>query len=332
MWYSGIKANMKYGEIVNKSIEVVRKNKWLWIFGAITGSGAGIGNWQNLSGENKFKDVFDGLKTGNSLPHGFPSADVLGAYTNVIKEWFWGISPIIWFLIITGILIFSAAAIAVWMVFKAYAKASLIWGVESTLNGEVKDLAAISVKGREKNKNLILFWLISVGIFLPAAATWFILTFFLADSIVKYILLFVFVLSVMIFGLLNIMISIYGERLIVLKEYSPWEAWKKGLKLAYSNFFATLFMGIINFIIKTIAGILATVGALIVTGIPIIVFAYPYIKYKIWPSWQMMAIPFVFLVFFILIEILAGAIGAVFADSNWNQVFKEVIARDKNEK
>lgn len=323
---------MKYGEIVNNSIEVVRKNKWLWIFGAITGSGAGLGNWQNLGGENKFNQVFDGIKTDKTLQNGFPSADVLGVYTNIIKDWFWGVSPLIWFLIIAGILIFISAAIAVWMVFKAYAKASLIWGVESTLNGEIKDLEAISVKGRAKNKNLILFWLISFGIFLPSASIWIVLTIFLAESILKYIFLSVLVFLVMILGLMNIMISIYGERLIVLKDYSPWLAWKKGLKLAYANFFVTLFMGIINFIIKSIATILATVGALIITGIPIIVFAYPYIKYKIWPSGPMLTIPFIFLVFFVLIEILVGAIGAVFVDANWNQVFKEVLARDKNEK
>lgn len=123
------------------------------------------------------------------------------------------------------------------------------------------------------------------------------------------------------------MISIYADRLIVLKNYTPWDAWKKGLSLSRGNFIPTVFMAVINSTIGCFGGCLLNIIVLVLIGIPGFVLAILFMLGT--PFIPLVGIPIgggILVLFMILIALLRLAQAAViaFKYSTWTLFFKEV--------
>lgn len=144
-------------------------------------------------------------------------------------------------------------------------------------------------------------------------------------GMLTFLLTFIFLLAIL--G----MIGIYAVRLIVLKRYSPWSAWKKGLKLAKQNFFKTFVMGICNTVVGCSVGCLSLIILLVLLGIPAIIITVQLFKngnFR-WPSWPQGIALIVLLLLFTYLFLLIRALLVVFNHGTWNLFFKEVTKGEK---
>lgn len=325
-----------YGNIIKRSIAVVKKYKWLWVYGALVAAGGGGGG--SGGGRNGTSNTIQELRDmDGSVPE--KTSKVLGEYTSALLDWLLSVSPVTWILLVLGILIAIVLAIVIGLILRKWAAAGLIYGSELALSqaSEVS-LANTTKTAKAKVKSLIIFSLISTGLFLALLVIlpsfWGIIYFLVKGSAamktfwtVAGIITGIFILIISLVFLA--MISVYAERLIVLKSMRPWDAWKKGLSLSKSNFIMTAVMGIINAVSTTAFGCLSTILALIVLGIPSFVMIYPSIKNQAWPPFYVFAFLGIVLLIFILFVTLIGALSAVFKFSNWNQIFKIAIENEE---
>lgn len=335
-----------YRKIIQKSIEVVRKNKWLWVLGALVGGGFGSGGGSgggSSGGSAEIKGIIEKLKNPNLNIPDLPqkTAQVLGDYTNVLTEWFYSVSPLNWVMLSGGIILAVTFGIIVSMILHNWAKASLITGVQLALEGQKTDLINSSSKGREKLKSLIIFSLISTGITLGIIIPLVIIfggIYLLIKKVTEYALLamlfngILFFFPIIIVFIFLAMISVYAERLIVLFNYTPWQAWKKGLSLSKGNFLGTAIMGLINTVATTVFGCLTSIALVILLGIPAFIIVYPNIKNSSMPGLFVILTLGIFLLVFIAVETLIAAVSAVFKFSNWNQIFNEIMNKELHAK
>ena len=253
---------------------------------------------------------------------------VLGEYTNIFRDWFYSVSSVTWFWLVLAILLTILISLAAYLILKSWVKASLIAGVQLALSGQNADLGNSSMKGKAKIKNLVLYSLIWFGLTIPIDIVIIITLILSGKTIERNVILIVLILVLMILGVFNIMISIFAERLIVLNDFGPWRAWKKGITLVIGNFFTTIITGIINFIIAAIFGLVSLIGSVLVLGIPAFIVLFQSIKNGSMPGITAIIFLGILLLIFILAETLIGAIINVFKFSNWNQVFNSI---SKNE-
>jgi len=322
---------LDYGTIIKRSVEVVKKNRWLLVYGALiaggfaSGGSAGGGSSSNSKPDMNLED----------LPQ--KTSSVLGESANIFRDWLASVSPLTWALLAGGILLIVIIGIVAALIMKNWAKASLISGAQLALNDQPTDLSNTSPLGKAKTKSLIIFSFISGGITLAVIILLTIiggLTYVLMKGApVMTVLWGIFiafptVIALFTFFIFLTMISIYADRLIVLKNLTPWNAWKKALSLSKGNFLDTAVMGIINSVTTGIFGCLTTIIVLLILGIPSLIILLPSLINKKSPP----PIVWVFLVIFVLLFIvtvtLISAATAVFKFSNWNQVFNEVFSKE----
>lgn len=276
-------AEFDYGKIISRSFEITRKNKWLWVMGlalAIFGGGGGSGGGSSPSSPGS---LLKNITSNASSDFPQKANQVLGASTDLFKEWFSNISPTTWILIGTGIFIVIIIWIAVSMIIKAWAGSALIYGIDRADCNEEVSLLSSSPKGIAKVKHMVIFSLLSLVITFSVIFTSIIL--FVIGAVIFRALgveIFWYIAGGLSFLLVNIflilitgILSIYAERLIVLYNYTPWEAWKKGLSLSRGNFLPTIIMGILNSAIGCSIGCLSTAVILLVIGIPAIILLIP---------------------------------------------------------
>lgn len=319
-----------YGKIIKRSFEILKKHKWLLVYGLVLSS---------LGGSAGFRGYFPSGLGDKEPPQNIPegirqSTQVLGTFTSSIKLWLQGVPVSFWILIgLAAILLFSFAFL-VSLVVKTWAKGALIYAGFQALDERQVTLINTSPKGLASAKNLIIFSLIifalAAGIFIGLPAFWAIV-FFLLKSF-KFLKTFwiiigasggfvAFVLSIVLLA----MVAIYAERLIVLKDYSPWDAWKKAFSISKKSFLPTFIMGIINSILATSAGCLSILVLLIVLGIPAFILVYPSVKAGELPPLITFIALGILLIIFIYANLAIRAAIVVFKFSNWNQLFLEVL-------
>lgn len=336
--------DIDYGKIIKRSWNITWNNKWLWVMGlvlaAFGGAGSSGGSGSGSSGASSTPGpsatpgpAFNTVKD--------QTTHVLGQATNAISDWFASIPVQNWILFALLALIFVIFTSTVIWVIKEWANGALIFGLDEADKGNPVTLKSVSPKGISKIKDLVLFRLISTGLtlalvlglgiifglgFLVKAAIpvlgmiWLVLFGFLG--------LITFVIALFLFLLL----TIYAERLIILKNYSPWNAWKKGLILARGNTIPTLIMGIINSAIGCGVGCLGIIGLLIIFGLPAYLLIAPlFVGGFHFPGiGQVMGLVILLILFFSINTLIRGVF-IVFNYGNWNLFFNEIFKEPKNE-
>lgn len=329
-----------FGKIIKHSWELTWKNKWLWVLGMVLaifgGAGGGGGGSSGASFSNNIpKDVPSPTDIKNQTSY------VLGAATDYVKFWFSSIPPERWMLLGFLVLLFIIFTVGVMWVITSWAKGALIAGLDDADNDKPVNLCSVSPQGIVKIKDLIVFRLISAGLLLAIIIGLIVIVGFgalvsLLSKPIGMVFLILFgilaVLAFIVSMVIFIMLSIYAERLIVLKSFTPWQAWKKGLNLSKDNFFPTLLMGIINSTIGCFTGCLGTVILLIIFGIPGFLLIYPLFKDGFhFPNWYQAVFLIVLVMLFFSISFMIKAIFVVFNYGNWNLFFKQVFQGEKNE-
>ncbi|HEX6976978.1 MAG TPA: hypothetical protein VF185_01280 [Patescibacteria group bacterium] len=319
--------SVDFGKIINRSWEVTLKNKWLWVIGivlAVFGGGAG--------GTNLYSNFSNAQKGTNSATSSSQFTDVIG---NLLKS----VPVATWVLLVLGFILIILFSVAVAWIIVSWAKGALIKGFDDAEKDKKVDLKILGSHGIASLKKLFIYNLISIGMFLAIMVGSLIVLFVLGVifafiPVVGVILMIplwiIGFLGIFILVVLFAMISIYAERLIVLKNYSPWVAWKKGLSLSRGNFLHSLIMGIINTAIGCSVGCLSMLVLLIILGLPALLFAIPMFSggsFHLPNIFQIIGIV-VLVIFYFVANSVIRAFLIVFNYGNWNQLFWKVMKEE----
>lgn len=338
--------DIDFGKIIKRSWYLTWNNKWLWVMGLVLAVFAGGGSGSGGGGGSSSSQSSVPNTTGTPQPVideiKRQTDSVLGEATNVITNWFSSIPAQNWVFFFLAVFVFVIFTIAAVWIVTSWAKGALIWGLNDADDEKTVDLKSVSPKGISKIKDLIVFNLISTGI--TFALVLGLLLIFGLGFLVKLLIPVLGIILLILFGIagvlafivamvLFVMLSVYAERLIVLKDYSPWEAWKKGLFLGKSNFISTLSMGIINSAIGCGAGCLSLIALLIVFGVPAYLLIAPMFTNGFnAPNLPQVVGILIIIVLFFSLNTLMRAVLMVFNYGNWNLFFKQIFTESKNEK
>ncbi len=321
-----------YSSYIRASFNLVKRNKWLLIYGALAGAGGGVSLNSNfsrsLNNAKTNQNPQDILKT---LPK--DTAGVLGSYTSSLKDWFYSIPASKWILFALFLAILIIIGISIVLIIRNWARGSLIKGVDMAYKGEKVDLSNTSPYGFKYLRNLVLLTLrlFLVGLLLTVAAPllWTLIFLVIKNIMILKILwviigILAFFVIVFIGFIFLTLINIFAERLIVLKNMDLSSAWKKAIEMSKKSLFASILMGVINKIIGLFVGL----ANLIVLGILIGVPAYLAVKlYSTNPAFSVFlgTVTLMSFLIFIFAASLIGAAITTFNFSNWNQLFHDYL-------
>jgi hypothetical protein len=345
--------NIDYSSIIKKSWKITWENKWLWVYGliiaALGGSSSQSGGGSGGSSGSTSSKVPDLKKIPDKLPE--DTQKVLGAATSAVSEWFGRIPIGTWIIIGSIILLLMIISLIVAAIARSWATAGLIGALSEISNGQQVSLKSTSVYGLKSWKKLFEYWLttgfFTFGIILLAFLLFIPAIMLLSSIPVAGIILLIFAIFISLILIMTAIIavsvtSIYAERLMVIQELTPWQAWTQGFKLARKYFWSALVMGIVNGFAGCAGGCLSLLVIAFFILIPLMLLLFggltafsgfqngmPFLSY--------LALPVIinsglkYLIAFIWFNSLTGAIIIVWSYSNWNEYFREIIKIENNQ-
>lgn len=263
-----ISPDWKISDLYQKSWELIKKQKVLWIFGmAVAGLGGGGGSNFNFDSNSfeGFQKFFN--KQAPPPDTETPSniiSQVLGT-TATTSGTFWvelfsSVPTYLYVFLALEIIIFVIAIIIVSFISSTWSNASLIHSIQLQLTKNDTNIRESSEKAFPNIKSLIgltlYLLLISFGVILSLIVLSVIG--FVINKILGALLSIIAVIIGIIFLLLLTITGIWATRIVVLDQRRAWESIQKGYLLAKKKFWAALLLGIVN-----------TIASLIVIGIPV---------------------------------------------------------------
>lgn len=326
-------SNIDYGEIIKKSFQTAIKNRWLWVYGLVLTIFGG--SQFNFRGNTSFSN-FPEIKKDVSPEKPQQTIKVLGETTNMVKDWFQNIPPGVYISLGLAVFLLIILGLLIALILRNWAKGSLIAGLEKAHDNKPVNLSGSSSTGRKKIKPLILATvittLISLGVFFVIGTIWSLPLLVLKQSVLKTVIMIflgiVTILALIIMAVLFSLLGLYTDRLIILHNYSPWEAWKKGMQLSWKHFLPSILMRILNTVIGCTVGCLTSLILLLFSGGSIFAVVLPIIKGKKQFSFSALIVILFSLLIFFALNLLIKALLVVFNYSNWNIMFKKVLARE----
>jgi hypothetical protein len=342
--------HIDYGKIISKSWDITKRNKWLWVYGlvlAILGGSSARGSGSGGSGSSA-SSPSPQLK---NLPGNIPqeTEKVLGTATDTVSQWLSNVPVSTW--IIIGIIILTVIIIGIiisWIA-RSWAKAGLIAGVADASDGREVSLVSTSPRGIASCKNIMIYDLligiISIGVlivFLVLGVIGFIaiklipIVGIIISVIAGLILVFTFIFLIILCSI----ISVYAERLIVLRKYAPWDAFNKGLVIAKKNAVPTVLMGLINDAFGCGAGCISSAITIILI-LPAVMLGI--ICAGVFGSDKpenitslivllpvLAGVGMVIISLIISVNCFISALVNVWKYSNWNEFFREIIKTEED--
>ncbi len=336
--------NIDYGKIVNRSWVIVKKSRWLWVYGLVLaafgagGSGGGSGGG-NSGGTSK------SLK---NLPNKLPSdikeqgQQVLGAATTAISDWFRAVPLTTWLWLLLVLLILFGIGLIVAMVLKNWAKAGLIYGLDLADKEKPVTLPSTTQTAQRNIMPLVKLGLIQTGVFLTVLTAGIVgagiialVVMLLKDlpaagAIVGILFGLILGGGLIILMMMLSMIGIYADRLVVLYSYQPWDAWKKSFSLTKKSFLSIVVMGLVNSMVGCAVGCLSSVISGIVLAIPGVSLLIPVFSKGLAGLSVTTGVGLGLLVIlFIQINLVVKGLLVVFNYSNWNLFMKQALSEEK---
>ena len=331
-----------FSKIINDSIKITKSNKRLWVFGLVLASlGAGAnfssgGNFSDTAKEpekqNQEERVDSDFLNSNlltlNLPQVLGSADQrvkattsVGALVKTIPYSFYAVLVL---LILTSIVIFSAVS----LYGQSWAQSGLIHGIDRENAGESLTLGQMSDKGKLNAVEVIKIRLLPGLIFtllVIASIPVLLIPGLLLGDVGKILLVFMAIIwgVVVIISSMVIGASITLGTLAINLESLKWKTgFSRGLRVFKKFFLDVFIMYIINcfsgcvFITATLVGLVVLGGIGVVSVLGAIAF----------PPFMVMAGPIIFLALLALIMLmgLIGAISAVFTQSTWVLLYRQL--------
>ena len=316
---------IEYGLIVKKSFSLAKKEKWLLVYGLTIASLTGG------SGSN-FSRQFDSQEAGTlagSLPEN------VQALVNSFLYWVQHLNPgsLGAFLGGTGILFIFSIIIA-WVA-SSWAQAALIKGSEDGLENKKVDFKKLSKEGIGYIKKFIIFAVLTFlaglvfGIAVAIAAGLIALLSVVAKVYVLAVILGVAAVAAFIYGVIILtLMTNFAQRLIVLKNYTPANALKTGLKTATQHFWNGVKLGVLNSLVSLGIGLATVLVIGLVLGIPAIILASPIFDVIAGKPLTIAPVSVAGLLSLLLLFIwsnkIVSAFLVVYKATTWNMFFKEI--------
>lgn len=316
-----------FSKYIKTSYKIAKENKWLWIFGALTGAGGNVSfNW-----------VSDMLKQTNSTQNpqpnniiNFPqnSNSVLGATTDALTQWLSHVPFQKWVFLVFLLILLVAIGIFVILLIQNWSRAALIKSINKAMDGENVNLANASPEGFKYLKNLILltllifavtlglivviplFW---IGIFVVVESVGILKALWVVAGVLTFIAIFFLTF------LITTLVNLYAERFIVLKDYPVLKAFKAAFTASRRTLAASIVTGVVNFTFKIFFGIIVIVAMAFFIGLP------AYLSIRAVQNDPVLSVVLgtstvlSFLVYTFVVTLAASALN-VFTYANWNQL------------
>lgn len=312
-------------EIYKKSFEIVKKNKWLWVFGMMLAATSGVsfsGNFQNFG--NFSKSFGESTTTGFGTPTGFSFySSLFSSIVNLLSQVpvsayaTLGISVVI--AIILGIIISFVVV--------SWAQGAAIGAINDGYNNKPVTLRAGSVYGIRSFKRII--WLLIVpgllyfiAIIIPFAISVFVLIALWGTTLGRLIGILIFLTFFFIMILTSLAISasiIWAKRITVIEGKSAYDSFKEGWKMVKTHFLKMIVLGCSNCILSCCLGatIAASIGAAVVAGIGLIS-----VNKQVGAIF--LVIVGISVVVLLLMGVLFGGIYIIFNYTTWNVLYRQI--------
>jgi hypothetical protein len=263
-----------FGEIYGKAYRIATKYPVLWWFALAIGAGSFFNGSGGGSSSSSSSNNSDTLLQHSDKQSALPLAKVLGAATDATADLWTQIAHAIpWYfyaVLIGEVLVLVIFAVVVSIIYRAWAQASLLHGIESAIKDEKPDMADMSEKAFANIKSIIwleivpslAFWLISVP--LLGMLIFFLFVFPGSLKIFAGLLLFVGIIVFITALLFMTMASIWAPRKVILDNISAYEAFLSGLRITKKKFWKTLLYGIFNVVMELVILALVVIIPLII--------------------------------------------------------------------
>lgn len=315
-------------ELYNKSWQIIKDNKILWLFGM-----AAVGFSSGSSRFNFNSDSFDSLKkffqnnnvgtTSNKL------TQVLGASTNTFSETlqnlFFAVPIWVYVLLGLGILLLILVNVVLGIIYQAWANGALIAGINAGAGSQKPTISQSSNNAFPAIKGLIWLNIIPTLIFFIVTAIIIGILIFaivLLPSFTKAIPIIITVFTVIaaIVGWILITLTqIWASRRVVLDKKSASESFSNSFRIVKKKFWHMLGLAIVNTMLSLVATFILAVPILIVGGIA--VFSFIFSKPNPSVILILIGIGAVFLVIYIIGSTLLSGVLNSFKASVWTLAY-----------
>ncbi|MEI6221939.1 MAG: RDD family protein [bacterium] len=308
---------MELGKLYNRAWEIVKKHKSLWVLGVVTAAVTTGGITTNFNYRNSSPN-----KSSSTVPL---KTDFEQLFTG-LNQFLISVPLWVWILLISGIVAAILYALLFRLYVRAWAKGSMIRGIEEVDKNDTTSLHSSSLSARKVLNKLVLINLIPLGI--TFCSSLFIIAVVVIGGITiwreNYNSLFIliplallFIAIIVIVNILFAAVSIWAERLIVLKDYSVKKALLDGFNNLKQQFGNMFLIGISNFGIGCIGGcvVLIPMGIL---GIALV------FSFLVFPPVALVIVPL--LVVCGLALIIVRGIYEAFKAAAWSLLYKESVS------
>lgn len=303
-----------FGNILKKSWQCVRKYKYLWLLGILTGGGlnAGSNNINYIFDSSNQKQDWQSFWQNHNFSQLSDTGKVLGASdyslsTNMI--------------ITIAVLGFILAVVFIYL--QVTARGAIISAVDEINRGENFTLGQSWRAGHKCFWRILLYTLLLMLIMIIPLAVLAIPVAIMASIrwyVPAIIVGLVFALIFIVYAIYIALIVQYGERILVIENKGPWESFITGSKFFRMNWKNVLITYLINIAIAVVAGIAIVISSLIVFSVLFgIVYGIYFINLT---AAIIVAIPFGLAVFAALLII--GGILSAFQSSFVTLSYKEI--------
>lgn len=312
--------------IYERSFEIVKKNKWLWVFGMILVSTSGANFSGNFNSVNNFSESF---KAGETPFATSPSSQLsvfqtaFTAIFNILKQ----VPVSAYATLAISIIIVMIVSLIIVLVISSWAQGAAIGAINDAYDNKPVTLRKGSLHGIESFKRII--WLLIVPWILYFIAI--IIPFIIASIVMALVwdseitrlfgmLLFLIFLFIIIFSAFAITASlIWAIRITVIEKKGAYESFKEGWKMVKTHFLKMIALGCANCLLGCcLTGIIgATLGGAIVSGIGLL-------KVNQKAGALFLAFIGIIVVLLIMLSLLFSGIYTIFNVTTWNVLYREL--------
>lgn len=310
---------MDIGQIYKRAFEIVKNNRWLWVFGMalVAFAGGGGANFVNFFNWGDFskKDISSYTDKVNYDP-----------VISYVKDVILSIPPSLYFSLAIVLVLATVTGFIISLVVSSWARGAAIGAINDTYDGKTVSLRSGSEHGLRGFKNIL--WLTIVPwflYFLTVVVVGGLLTLLIMIFIktpLMYIMVFFLVILLFmaaIAGLAVSMVQIWAERIVIIEGKDGREAFKEGWLLVKQHFLNMLLLGTANCFLSCCFGLvfLGIIAASIGSGLALI-----FINKQLGVFFLMVIGFSVLLV--VLLSILVSGIYKIFNYTTWNILYRQI--------
>lgn len=315
-------------DIYKRSFEIVKKHKWLWIFGMMLVATSGVsfsGIFQNFG---NFSKLFgESTASGSSTPANF---SLLSSVFSSIINLFSQVPVSAYATLGISVVVAIILGIIITFVVISWAQGAAIGAINDGYNNNPVTLRAGSIYGIRSFKRII--WLLIVpgllyfiAIIIPFIISLIIMIALWDSSLGRLIgiLIFLTFFFVMILASLAISASvIWAKRITVIEGKGAYESFKEGWGLVKTHFLKMIVLGCSNCILSCCLGatIVVSIGAAIVAGIGLM-------SVNKQVGVIFLAMIGIVVLILILLGTLFGGIYTIFNYSTWNILYRQIRSK-----